>query len=734
MKSLLLAFVLILASSARATDLQVVPDGMIQPTCSNNNGVISILVHGGVWPVTVQWQDGNSSFHRTGLAPGTYTVTATDAEGNVATNAFILEAIPLLYPVGLSYSIDGLPPSFPCPDEDNGRAVLLLDPGPEAMFANGPAPFTYTMEMDGVSILPDGFDQNGNPWYGGIRRGAVVNYSYTDATGCSRTMVDEILYGPYDTTAILLGTTPACLGASNGAFTVQPPQMLEAWGGGVTITGPDQAILVSHGFGHETSTIDGLAPGTYEMVVVYGNPECPVYQQDPIIVGELPTECGSVEGTLYIDSDQNCVQDPGEPGIPGRIVEILPGPIHAITDPYGRYTRSLENGSYTLQVLGDDLWPLCPAAMPVPFTVNTDFTVIDLADSSTVQLDLRAEVAGGTARPGFEQGVWVGVENVSAQVSGPLQVTLTFDDQLDFITSTPAPSSLTGNVAVWDLAALGAYANTGVHVQLQVPVDPGLLGQMWTHSASAIQALAESNTTNNSAISQAIFTGSYDPNDKQVQTSSRSNTDIYFLETDEYLDYTIRFQNSGTDTAFTVVITDTLDVDLDMATFIPLMASHPHTVTFRTGRVVEWRFTDILLPDSNTNEPLSHGVIRFRIAPMQPVLLGTEFRNNADIFFDFNPPVRTNDAVLHVGTITSVAEVRSERLLVFPSPATNTLFLRLRPEQLTGELRITALDGRTMLRQRAASAVNVEGLAPGIYQLDLLTRQGELHQARFVKQ
>ncbi|HEY0978435.1 MAG TPA: hypothetical protein VGE21_13260 [Flavobacteriales bacterium] len=734
MKALSFALFL-LPITVKGTDLQVVLDGMGQPTCSNNNGVIGVLVQGGIWPVTLLWQDGNTSSYRTGLAPGTYTVTATDAEGNTAMATYELEAIPTLYFLEMRYNIDGFQESFPCPGEDNGRAVLPLMPGPEGIYmsAHGTAPFTYTMQMDGDPILPDGFDGFGNPWYGGIRRGAVLAYTYTDATGCANAW-STIAEGPFDTVATVLATTPACSGADNGSITVDPPNWGGPWGGGLSIYDADMNGVVNYSFDYEVFTIGDLAPGEYSMVVTYGNPECPAYVQDPITVGELPTECGTVEGTLYIDSDQNCVQDPGEPGIPGRIVEILPGPIQAITDADGHYTRSLENGSYTLQVLGDDLWPLCPATMPVPFTVITDVTVIDLADSSTVQLDLRAEACGGTARPGFEQGVWFSVENLTAQVSGALQVTLTFDAQLSFIAATPAPTSQSGNVVVWDMAALGAYANTGMYVQLQVPADPGLLGQMWTHSVSATQPLAESNPTNNTTTAQGIFTGSYDPNDKQVQTSSRSNADLYLVEVDEYLDYTIRFQNSGTDTAFTVVITDTLDLDLDLSTFEPLMASHPHTITFRTGRVVEWRFADILLPDSNTNEALSHGMIRFRIRPVQPVLLGTEYRNNADIFFDFNPPVRTNDAVLVVGTTASVAEAGKERLLVFPSPATNTITLRARPEQLTGELRITALDGRTVLRQRASSTVNVEGLVPGIYQLDLLTRNGELHQARFVKQ
>ena len=86
--------------------------------------------------------------------------------------------------------------------------------------------------------------------------------------------------------------------------------------------------------------------------------------------------------------------------------------------------------------------------------------------------------------------------------------------------------------------------------------------------------LPEGNTANDSYVIERTVTGSYDPNDKTAVTSSRSAEGLYLIDTDEYLDYTIRFQNTGTDTAFTVVITDTLSADLDMSSFQSLISSH----------------------------------------------------------------------------------------------------------------------------------------------------------------
>ena len=147
-----------------------------------------------------------------------------------------------------------------------------------------------------------------------------------------------------------------------------------------------------------------------------------------------------------------------------------------------------------------------------------------------------------------------------------------------------------------------------------MPPDPLLIGDELTVSASAYQTLDEQVLWNNACTAHVIITGSVDPNDKQVWPHDR-----YDLAVDSVLDYTIRFQNTGTDTAFTVVITDTLRSELDMGTFQAGASTHPCTISFMPDRVVVWGFANILLPDSNVNEPLSHGFIGFRIRPRLPL-------------------------------------------------------------------------------------------------------------------
>jgi hypothetical protein len=63
---------------------------------------------------------------------------------------------------------------------------------------------------------------------------------------------------------------------------------------------------------------------------------------------------------------------------------------------------------------------------------------------------------------------------------------------------------------------------------------------------------------------------------------------------------------------------------------------------------MKFYFPNILLPDSNINEPRSHGFVGFRIRPHLPLLPGDEITNIANIYFDFNPPVITEPSVLTV--------------------------------------------------------------------------------------
>ncbi len=134
--------------------------------------------------------------------------------------------------------------------------------------------------------------------------------------------------------------------------------------------------------------------------------------------------------------------------------------------------------------------------------------------------------------------------------------------------------------------------------------------------------------------------GSFDPNDKRGFPDGIG--EAHEILPNEQLQYLIRFQNTGTAPAYTVVIRDTLDTDLDIFSVISGTSSHDYSFTMYGERVLQWTFNNIMLPDSFSNEEGSHGFITYTVNQVTDLSDGTTITNSAAIYFDSNEPVITN--------------------------------------------------------------------------------------------
>lgn len=195
--------------------------------------------------------------------------------------------------------------------------------------------------------------------------------------------------------------------------------------------------------------------------------------------------------------------------------------------------------------------------------------------------------------------------------------------------------------------------------------------------------------------------GSYDPNDKQGFPLGVLSQ--HFVPLEQPIEYLIRFQNTGTDTAFTVIVKDTLDAQLDPASIRVMGASHPYTFNLSGPGLAQFVFTNIMLPDSNVNEAASHGFVKFLVSPKGGLAEGSVVKNNAEIYFDFNEPVVTNTTWHTYGEqylSTNTVFVPNVGLDVFPNPAKDQVrFLLKSPHTITGELLVFELGGRLAARQ-----------------------------------
>jgi Leucine-rich repeat (LRR) protein len=133
---------------------------------------------------------------------------------------------------------------------------------------------------------------------------------------------------------------------------------------------------------------------------------------------------------------------------------------------------------------------------------------------------------------------------------------------------------------------------------------------------------------------------SFDPND--ISAVAEGVSAAHFIPKNSDLEYKIRFQNTGNDTAFVVRILDKIPAELDLTTLRVGSASHPMTYSLKANGTLEFLFQNILLEDSTSNEPKSHGFVTYKIKTKANIVTGTTIANQAFIYFDANAPVATN--------------------------------------------------------------------------------------------
>lgn len=219
--------------------------------------------------------------------------------------------------------------------------------------------------------------------------------------------------------------------------------------------------------------------------------------------------------------------------------------------------------------------------------------------------------------------------------------------------------------------------------------------------------------------------GSFDPNDKQGFPAGF--TDEHLIEPGQDIEYLIRFQNTGTDTAFKVTVVDVLPPELDLSTVRPGASSHPYTYGVTTEGWLTFTFDNIQLPDSTTNEAASHGFVRFRASQRPGLGSGNIIANTALIYFDFNAPVQTNTYKHRIGQVFPWTVVGTKppvfhpktQVRIVPNPLTYSALLQvegIEPGPL--KLVLTDISGK-VLRQQTVNGTGFEfqrgELNPGLY-------------------
>lgn len=235
-----------------------------------------------------------------------------------------------------------------------------------------------------------------------------------------------------------------------------------------------------------------------------------------------------------------------------------------------------------------------------------------------------------------------------------------------------------------------------------------------------------------------VVLASYDPNDKAVVPQGLFTQ--HFIDTTDVLEYTIRFQNTGTAPAINIIVTDTISEFLDVSKFHHMSSSHPCTVDILYSNIIRWTFTNIMLADSTNNEPESHGYIKFKINQVPGNDFGDLITNNAAIFFDYNLPVITNtvfNTIGKMGDITSPAPViysANRKVNVYPNPGNSFVSFEVNSDNY--DIEIINLSGQKVRSITGISSpvytMQRSGMANGIYFYSITDSKGKIATGKLI--
>jgi uncharacterized repeat protein (TIGR01451 family) len=285
-------------------------------------------------------------------------------------------------------------------------------------------------------------------------------------------------------------------------------------------------------------------------------------------------------------------------------------------------------------------------------------------------------ISGARFRPSFSTTVHSTAGNIAqllyrapCGVATSGIITTTFSGPASY--TGPAAGALTpsvsGNTLTYNIADLNTLHEGSLDVIVATNANAAIGSQVCI-TTTITPSAPDANAANNTLTQCYSVVNSYDPNIKEVYPST-----INPSNTSEWLTYTIHFQNTGNDTAYTVVVRDTLSGNVQPETFQYLASSH-HAVIQLFGKAMVFTFPKINLVDSATNPALSQGWIQYKVKTKANLPMTTQVKNTAYIYFDLNPAVVTNTAVSTV-TITGVQEIAASSIQLYPNPNSGSFTL-----------------------------------------------------------
>lgn len=669
-------------------------------SCTTPTGTATLAIAGGTTPYAVNWYTSppQTGITATALSPGNYSFRVTDAVGCIRTGTVIINPVNI---ISLYFTTTS--------------ATCTLSNGSINVTATGgTAPLSYAWSTGGttagLSAIPAG----------------NYNVTVTDASGCTRTGYRNV-NATSPVSIAIANTSPSCIFTTDGSLTAI------ALGG----TPPYSYYWTGGGTG---STISSLGSGLY-YVSVSDAAGCSNMSHTTLTAGTADISCYcTISGTVYHDLNGNCIQDAGEPGIHGIQIHCS-GWGYTYTDASGHYSFIVPSGSYTISEAVQTLYPLTACTINnVPLTVVASSgctNVVNFGNDLAIIHDMHVSTWDYTfAIPGNTYTQATIITNEGTVNEGTILAGYKPDSQL------PAPIFIPGAIFVgapfWyssaTIPSLAPGASAPFHERFIVPTDIPL-GTNLVYKDSVVSAapmttwVSDYTPWNNVNYFNTTVIGSYDPNFKEVNPKGTGPTGLITYG-DSTLEYMVHFQNTGTYYAEKIVVVDTLDANLDWATLHPVYQSHPCVITMNENGVATFTFHGIHLPWNPTFPITSNGMFTYTIKTRHGLPVGTQIRNRASIYFDYNLPILTNTTLNTIGSSTIGVPAAADKkysFSLYPNPADKTCFAIIHSDVFgNADMQITDITGKMIVNKTVnltmgsqTIPVDINNLAPGMYLVSL---------------
>jgi len=287
--------------------------------------------------------------------------------------------------------------------------------------------------------------------------------------------------------------------------------------------------------------------------------------------------------------------------------------------------------------------------------------------------------------------------------------------------ASPSPDKISGDTLTWSFSKQNYEAGSikpAIYVTTNFNAN---IGDTVCFNVAVSPVTGDGNISNNEKRYCYAVRNSYDPNIKSVHPQGKCKQN-YVLK-DKPLTYTVQFQNTGNAEAIDIFILDTLDKNLDINSLRVIGQSHKAPITeILNGNVIKFRFDNINLPDSFSNEKESHGYVIFEIKPKSTAANGAIVTGKAGIYFDYNQPVFTNEikntlvnsiplCALEVSSVTNMNSI-----YIYPNPNTGKFVIEV-PTEGKNNIEIINQFGQVVFRDVITGSPNEMDvdLSNGVY-------------------